>query len=198
METLKHVMIRGILFLIPLGFLGAVVAQLFKLTTSVAKVADHLIPVERVAGVGLTSILAVVFLVLLCLLAGLFSYLSFINNKVVALDSVLSGTLPGYSFVKGVFGSASHSRDSLDALKPVLVKYDDNRLLAFEVERTGDLVVVFHPEIPSVLAGQIAVVDAHQVEPFPAPAHQVLSILRVHGRGMGKVLQKMAKAKSDT
>lgn len=197
MQMVKHILFRGILFLIPIGFLGFILGQLLKATTVVAQIADRVIPIERVAGIGLTSVLAVVFLIMLCLLAGLFSYLAFINNKVLALDRVLSQSMPGYTFVKGIFGSASASSENLDSLKPVLVTYDDTRSLAFEVDRTGDLVVVFHPEIPSVLAGTIAVVDQGRVEPFPIPAHQVLSMLRTHGRGMGKVLEKMSDAKSD-
>ncbi|SHJ32451.1 Uncharacterized membrane protein [Shimia gijangensis] len=195
---LKNVLFRGVLFLIPIGFLSVILVHLFRITTSVAELADQIIPVDRVAGVGLTSILAVVFLVILCLLAGLISYLSFINEKVLKLDRILAGNMPGYSFIRGMFGSASQSGDELDALKPVLVTYDDTRTLAFEVERADALVVVFHPDIPTVLAGQIAVVDASRVTPIPIPAHQILAILRTHGRGMGKILQTMAEPKAKT
>ena len=196
MQKLKNIMFRGILFLIPIGFLGFILGQFLKATTALAELVDQFFPIERVAGIGLVTVLAVLFLVFLCLLAGLISYLAFINNKVLALDRVLSQNMPGYTFVKGIFGSASASTEEIDALKPVLVAFDDTRSLAFEVDRTGDLVVVFLPEIPSVMAGQIAVVDQDRVTPFPIAAHQVLGILRTHGRGMGKVLEKMSDAKT--
>lgn len=195
MKMLKNVMFRGILFLIPIGFLGIIGAQFFKAATALAHIVDRVIPIERIAGIGLTTVLAVLFLILLCLLAGMISYLAVINNKVLALDRVLGENMPGYTFVKGIFGSASANSEEIDALKPVLVAFDDTRSLAFEVDRSGDHVVVFLPEIPSVMAGQIAVVDQDRVTPFPIAAHQVLAMLRTHGRGMGKVLDKMSDAK---
>lgn len=196
MQMLKNVVIRGVLFLIPIGFLSVITVQLFKVTTKIAEVADRLIPVERIAGVGLTTVLAVLFLVLFCLLAGCISYLSFINDKVLALDRVLAENMPGYLFVKGIFGSASHQTDQLDALVPVMVMYDDAGSLAFEIERAAGKVVVFIPDIPTIMAGQIAIVDEERVKILPMAAHQILSILRTHGRGMGKVLERMAEVEA--
>ncbi|WP_299351792.1 hypothetical protein [uncultured Shimia sp.] len=194
MQALKHIMIRGVLFLVPVVILGFVLVQVLNVTSAVAEIAEQFIPIERVAGVAVVNILVILLAVLLCFAAGLVSYLSVINDKVMALDRILAENVPGYSMVKGVFGSATKSEYVVDHLNPILVRFDDHEALAFEVERTGDKVTVFRPDIPSMLAGEIFLFSADRVTTIDLPAHQVMGILQSHGRKMSKVHEAIAKA----
>lgn len=193
MPHLKNILLRGIVFLIPVGFLGIILAQFVKVTTSVAKIADQIIPIERVAGVALTNILVILFLFLTCVVAGLISYLSVINDKVIALDKILAQNMPGYTFVKGLFGSATKNDDAFGTLDAVFVHLQDRTLIAFEVERAGDQVILFKPTIPTILSGEVIVASASQVEPIDLPAHQFLGALQNHGQGLEKALAKVVK-----
>lgn len=195
METVKYVFIRGILFLIPVGIFGIILAQIYKVGVSVADFVEQFIDIERVAGVAIANIIVVLFLILVCFVAGLISYMSIINDKVMALDKVLAQNMPGYTFAKGVFSSATRIEDEMGALKPVLVHLEGYQRVGFEVERSETAVVVFLPDIPTVLAGQVVVVATDQISAMPVPAHKIYGMLQSHGRGLTKVLQTLAGEK---
>lgn len=196
-KALYNTMIRGVFFLVPVVILAFVAFQVFKVTSQVGEIVGQYVPIERVAGVAVANVLMIVLALLLCLVAGLISYLSIINDKVEALDRILSENVPGYTLVKGVFGSATKSEHLMDALLPVLVQYEDFEGLAFEVERTESKVTLFRPHIPNVLSGEVVVVDVARVTAIPLPAHQVLGILQANGRKMSKVHDAIAAAAGD-
>ena len=68
-------------------------------------------------------------------------------------------------------------------LLAVHVRFDDYAAVAFEVERSGELVTVFLPGSPTAWAGTTVIVDAARVTPLQVAIHEVNRVLRVLGRG---------------
>ena len=187
---LKNVILRGVLFIIPLGILVFVFLQIYKVAMGVADVVDGVIPIETVAGIGVANLLALLIIVLLCIIAGLLSYVSVINERVSTLDNILANNVPGYLLVKGALGAGSDDPYVQDSLKPVMVNMGNFERIGFETDRGNGSVVVYFPNEPSVITGHSVVVAEERVRALDIPPRQVLGVLQVHGAGLAPLLTK--------
>ena len=86
-----------------------------------------------------------------------------------------------------MIGGVADEEDAVSVLRPVLVRFDDYEQMAFEVERLEDRSVIFLPGSPSAWSGTSLIVDADRVTNLNLPPHQVVSLLRVMGRGSAKL-----------
>lgn len=186
MKAIKTTLIGGVLFLVPVVFLVIILGKAFQLTMSLAEPMDHLLPEGSIGGFALLNFIAILAIALLCFLAGLLAQTAFLSRHVAKLDSVLIEAIPGYSFAKGMVGGMADAEGAVDALRPVLVQLDDSAQIAFEIDRHETTVVVFLPGSPSPWSGATISVTADRVTALDLPPHQVISLIRVLGRGSAK------------
>lgn len=185
---LKKVLLRGVFFIIPLGILIFVFLQIYKVAIGVADIVDGIIPIETVAGIGIANLLALLIIILLCIIAGLLSYVSVINERVSTLDTILANNVPGYLLVKGALGAGSDDPYVQDSLKPVMINMENFHRIGFETDRGNGFVVVYFPNEPSVITGHSVVVAEERVRILEIPPRQVLGLLQVHGAGLASFL----------
>lgn len=189
-QFLRTTLVGGIIFLIPLVFVVAVLGKALQITKSVAVPIGNLIPIESVAGVAIVPILMTVILFLSCFLAGVAARSPAGQRVYKKLDTILLRMIPGYAWVKGVTGDIS-DEDAEKALKPVMVRFDDQHQLAFEVDRTADgLVAVYLPGAPDPHAGTVSFVTSDRVQSIDAGFKAVTRVCKNFGRGSGTVLSK--------
>ena len=140
MKSLRHfmgtVLIGGVLFLIPLVVVVIIFGKAFRIMKVVATPVSRLIPVDSVAGFAVVEIVTLTILMLACLLAGLLARSPWGRKLHSKLDSVLLQLIPGYAWMKGITGGVG-DEEAGALLKPVLVKFDDQSQLAFEVDRAA-------------------------------------------------------------
>ena len=128
--------IGGMLFLVPLVVITLIIGKAFQLMLWLAEPIDRLLPVDSIAGIGMVEILAVVLMLLLCLLAGLFARSQRARYFHHRTDSLVAELVPGYNWIKTVMKNLAGETET-ERFKPVLVQFDDQRSLAFEMERSG-------------------------------------------------------------
>ena len=185
---IRATLIGGIFFLIPVAFLLLVLGKAWQVSHSVVAPLEGLLPVERVGGVAMLSVLALVLLVLVCLLAGLAARVGPVARQIQRLDALLIDMMPSYAVAKSTLGGVAKQGAPEATLHPVLVRFDDHRALAFEIERNDASAVVFLPGSPSAWSGTSVIVDLDRVERLDLPPHQVTGLLRVMGRGTTEAL----------
>jgi uncharacterized membrane protein len=106
-----------------------------------------------------------------------------IARRMQRFEAMLIEIVPGYAVARSTIGGVTGHDDGTAALKPVLVRFDDHQVIAFEVERQAEQVVVFLPGAPATWSGSTAIVSADQVTPLDLAVHQVTATMRVLGRG---------------
>lgn len=180
---MKTTILGGIMFMVPLAFVAIVISKTFEISLLLARPLDGLIPLDRVAGVALANILAVLIILVVCYLAGLAARGGFLSRRVERLDNLLIDVMPGYAVAKGVLGGAANAEDLADLVTPVIVAFDDYEQIAFEIERTAEQATVFLPGSPSAWTGSTIVVETRRVRVLGLPPHQTIKLLRVMGRG---------------
>ncbi len=179
---MKTTILGGVLFIVPLAVVLILLEKLFHFSMIVARPLEKLLPFGHVGGIAAANLLAIFLIVLVCYLAGLFAKAAFIRHHVDRLDNILINLVPGYAATRGVIGGiAEGDGDSL--VRPVLVKFDDQDAIAFEVERDDTRVSVFLPGSPSPWTGSTAIVGVDRVTPLNLQPHQAVALLRTMGRG---------------
>ena len=73
-------------------------------------------------------------------------------------------------------------------LKPVMVSYDDQQQVGYEVDRGEGLVAVYIPGAPNPRAGAISYVPPDRVRPIDASFKSVARTCRNLGRGSAAAL----------
>lgn len=187
---LKTTLIGGLIFLIPFVIIVSVLGKAIKTMIVVARPLEKMIPLESIGGIAIIHILAILLLVFICFLAGLFARSSAGKNAFNWLDSKLIMIIPGYSFIKGFTGTLEKD-ECQKVMKPVLAKLDDQTLLGFEIERLSDgQVVVFLPGSPDTTTGTIAYMTEDRIESLDIDFAKTYTILRTLGRGSEQFIKK--------
>ena len=185
---IRETVIGGLLFLLPLTVVALIIGKAYKISLLVAEPLGRLIPIDQVGGVALANILAVLVILVLCYLAGRVARYSGIKGKVARIEELLIATLPGYAFAKTLMSGVAKAEDEAGSMTPVLIRLDDYKQIAFEVERTaGGNVVVFLPGAPNPWSGSVVYVSEDRVEHLDTPPQDVIKNIRVLGRGSDKM-----------
>ncbi|MDK3073345.1 hypothetical protein QO034_09510 [Sedimentitalea sp. JM2-8] len=187
MKTLKTTILGGLLFLAPLVVLIFILSKAFEFSRTLAVPLGRVFPMDRIAGVALSDILAVGLILFVSYLAGLVARGKVLAKPVARIERVLISVVPGYAVLKSTLAGLMGDTSVESLLQPVLIRLDDVHQIAFEVERLDDRSVVFLPGAPSAWSGTSVIVDSKRVTYLSVPPHQVTGLLRVLGRGTGKL-----------
>ena len=188
---MRTTLLGGVIFLIPLVFVVVVLGKAIGIMQSVAIPLGKMIPVESVAGIAIVPILTTVILLLSCLIAGLLAQSSGGRKIYKKLDTVLLQMIPGYAWAKGMTGGI-RDEDADQVLKPVLVRFDDQSQLAFEVDRSVDgWVAIYVPGAPEARSGTVSYVTSDRVQPINVGVNAVTKICKNLGRGSTALLAEV-------
>lgn len=178
--------IGGVLFLIPLVIIVVVVGKAFSIMKQVAVPLQQFIPIETIAGIGIIEILAIVMLFLFSMLVGIFARSKPANVFYEKVDSVIIELIPGYAWTKTVISNFAGT-GAIGEFIPVLVHFDDQTQIAFELERAANgQVVVFIPGAPDAKSGAVAYVDVERVQSTDATFLEINKSLKHMGRGASR------------
>ena len=185
-ELIKTTIIGGIVFLVPLVIVTVIIGKALQLMMVIARPVDQLIPIKSIAGVALVNILAIVAILVLCFLAGLVARSAFASKMGNSISAILLNTIPGYGFVKGFTDTMASSSKAAEGFTPVLVNFDDNAQIGFEVERlNGGLVVVYLPGAPNPWSGTVAYFKEERIRPLDITVASAIKSIQKLGHGSG-------------
>jgi uncharacterized membrane protein len=96
--------------------------------------------------------------------------------------------IPGYAWVKGLMGDIS-IEEAEEVFKPVLIRFDDQHQLGFEVERAADgLVTVYIPGSPDPRSGTVSYVTSDRIQPVEGGFKGITKTAKNLGRGSTEIL----------
>lgn len=183
----KTTVIGGLVFLVPVVVLIIILAKAIGLMMMVAEPMAGFLPVDRVGGVALANIIAVLAVVLVCFLAGLVARRAFVRTTVESLETKVLSKVPGYVIVKGML-SGLHD-DERYQLKPVLATMESSTRIGLEIERLQDgRAVIFTPNAPNPWSGMMHIVDAEQIQQLDLPITSYVENVERFGQGTDELL----------
>lgn len=188
-RILRMTVVGGALFLAPFIVLIIILGEAIQIFRVVTEPVAELIPIESAVGVEIPRILALILLVVVCFLAGLFAQTKMAKRMVDWLEVTLLSNLPGYSFMKNM-GEEAAGKAPTEKYQSVLVRFDDSWQLGFLVERTpGGHGVVFVPGSPSPWTGSVVIVDEDRITLIDKATASCTKCLQSLGEGTGKLVK---------
>ena len=195
MKRRRDLLVDGMLLALPLAaaafLLREAIGRLVHLLAPVAK----LLPPGHLWGVAALEIAAIVALVLLLLLLGLFAR-SAVGRKLASwLEDVVLSKVPGYMIFKSIAAGFTETEHDT-ALRPALVSFDDTQVLGFVVEQdsANDRVAVFLPGAPSPGGGNVVVVPTARVQLLDASLGVARRSMKQRGLGLLQLMQPPPRA----
>lgn len=187
-QFIRTTLIGGFLFLIPLVFVVLLVGKSFEIVKVVATPLSKFIPPDAVPGMAPVALLTSVIMIILCFLVGLLARGGWAQRFYAKLDDLLLQIIPGYVWAKGMTSDLS-DEDAETVPKPVLVKFDDQSQIGFEVDRTeSNLVAVYIPSAPNAREGAVTFVEASRIETLTVGLATLAKSYKSMGRGSAAML----------
>ena len=135
-DFLKTTIVGGVLFLLPLGLVLFILGYALRLATSVAQPiskALHLDQLGDLAGIGITTVVGVILLVLVSFAAGLIARTSIGGRISGWFEGSLLSALPQYQMLKSMTeGLAQIEADT--GIKPALISIEDGWQIGYILE----------------------------------------------------------------
>ena len=186
-QFIKTTILGGLIFLVPLVVVTVVLAKAHEVMSKVAKPFSALIPLDTVGGVAIANLLAILAILLCCLIVGMLAKGDTAKRLLKSTEDKLL-VIPAYAFVKGVTDSLISSEEAAKAFVPVIVKFDDNAQMAFEIERSeGGNVVIYLPGSPNPWSGSVVYFKEDRVERLDMTVPEAINNIRHLGRGSAKL-----------
>jgi uncharacterized membrane protein len=186
---LKDTVVGGLLFLVPLVLLMLVLGRAVKAVGRAAEPIAQRFPSNALAGVALSTVLAVVFLLLVCFVVGAFARTAWGRKTTAWFEESLLGGLPQYRMVKGLAEGLTQVQDAA-GLRVALANIEDAWQLAYVMEELDNRwLVVFLPQAPTPMAGNVMYLPPDRVRPLDVTVAQAMQLVRKLGIGSGEALR---------
>jgi uncharacterized membrane protein len=193
LSRLRGLLVDGVLLALPLAAAAYLAHKVFGLAMRLLVPVAHLLPQGRWVGVAALEVVAVALLLLAVLLLGLFARSAVGHRLGRVLEDAVTSRLPGYQVIRSIATDLA-GVESDDALRPVIVRFDDNTALGFLVEQPEgtEQATVFIPGAPGAASGNVVLVPMRQVQMLDASVADARRTMKLRGWG----LQALAKAQS--
>ena len=174
----------GLIFLVPFVIVIVIGGKALALMRAVAQPIAVQLGIEHIGAVAVIDMLAVVMLIVVCCLAGLLATRGRSQRLQQTFDRMLLELFPRYTFIKSL--TESLGVETIErTLKTVMVHFDDQSQIAFEVERQDGWVVVYLPGSPDPWSGAVSLVKPERVQDVDADFKTAVKRMRLAGRGAG-------------
>jgi len=194
---IKATIAGGILFLIPFGVIVLILSKVFGFIEPFSEELVKRWPITKLAGVGIASITSIIFLLLICLIAGLFIKTRFVQRAIKFLEDHVLIYIPGYSSIKAISSNVL-TKESTHKWKPASVFIDDNEIICFVIDESENYCTVFMPSAPSPSSGAVGAREKSKVTYLPLTVNETFLMIRQYGQGAAGQIEKLKPVKENS
>jgi uncharacterized membrane protein len=178
----------GLLVMLPIVLVIIIVTRAIQILRKLSAPLAQRMP-ELILGFDGSVLLAIVFLVLLCFIAGLLVRSGGVKSRVGKLEDFLTLYVPGYSMLKSI-AADSLGQVMEGRLHPVLIEDDDAYNIGFLVEEKDGWSTVFLPEAPRHDSGEVKIIPSSKVKKLDMPANLATRSIKNYGKGIAEWIPK--------
>ncbi len=182
--SIRKTLIAGFLFFLPVFVILVIVTKAWGMLTGVGQKVAGLFGLKTIAGIGTTSIITGLILLLILFLGGLLVRLAFIGNFRIMLEEKILVYIPGYTHYKNIIREKIDKKAATPKT-PVLVKmlgHLQPALLVENDEKGNSIIIV--PASPSITNGQVFLVKSHDIIELNISEQTLKSSLQSMGKGL--------------
>ena len=154
----KSTVVGGLLFMVPLILFLVVLQKGMHIVSKIVVPLAKPFPDHRILGVGMTTILSVLVIVILSFGFGLLARTAAGKRARDWVEYTIMGRMPGYAIVKGVLQGATGLENEKDA-QVALIRFDDAWQIGVVVDTPADgHRTVYVPDAPNPSSGSMFIV----------------------------------------
>lgn len=193
LASVKSTLVGGLTFSFVIAVVVWVLQKVGKLATKLAQPAMAMLP-ESLRGGIVVSLIETALLVLVGVyLAGLIARTSIAQRLIQMVHNSVIGSLPQFSFVRGITESIDDNDD--DSVEVVLVPADAGWTLGFIFEASdAPVVAVFVPGAPQWTSGSVVFAERAMIKPAGVDFAEVIRIQKRLGAESDAVVRALTKS----
>ena len=187
---IKVTIAGGVVFLVPLGVVIIILSKLFNFIQPLSNTLVQKLPITKIAGVGIATLISIIFLFLISFVAGLLIKTKLAQGMIRGLEDHVLIYIPGYSALKAL---STHvlTKEGTDKWKPASVFIDDNELICFVIDESENYCTVFMPSAPSPSSGTVGAREKSKVTYLPLTVNEAFLLIRQFGKGAAREIEKL-------
>ncbi|MGC4118836.1 MAG: hypothetical protein QM765_30590 [Myxococcales bacterium] len=168
LARVRNHIVTGFIFIMPVLITLAVMSTFWKHLLKVGAVSARVLRVNTVLGPSGDAVMAALFFVLICIVAGFLVRVSFLRRVSERVDQQLDHVFPGYSKLRSEtrkkIGADKREAEATSTFEACLVKVQHLWEPGYIIERNPDrTLTVFVPQAPATAQGQVYVAEPSQV-----------------------------------
>jgi uncharacterized membrane protein len=192
-EFLKTTIVGGLLFLLPVALVLFILGYAVRAVTNVVQPISRSLGLDRlggdIGGIGAVTVFAILLLVLVSFVAGIFARTGVGARITRWLEDRLLVNVPHYRLVKGMAQGFAQI-ESTSGMKPALVSLDAGWQLGYLLEPLENgWVAVFLPQAPSAVSGNVMYLAGDRVRPLGITMVQAMTVVNSMGVGSAQALR---------
>lgn len=180
-EFLKTALIGGLVVVVPVILVVMALWEAVDVVGEIIEPLEKVLPVTTIAGIDVTSLLALLIVLGICFAAGVAA----LTGPGAALGKWLDGRLarlPGYKIFQAF--ARSMTKTNTEQVQPALLTNPmDTRVLAFVIEESKTHCVVLVPNTPTVMTGSLQFVAKERVTLLNISLADASKVLSEYGMG---------------
>ncbi|HEX5043134.1 MAG TPA: hypothetical protein VFV75_09525 [Candidatus Polarisedimenticolaceae bacterium] len=187
LARLRNHLVTGFLFIMPVLIVFVVLARFWSKLLKVGNSCSRFLRVDTVLGSSGDAVMAVLFFLFICTVAGFLIRLSFLRRLSERIDRHLNDWIPGYSQIRAEAKQKIGAEEK--AAPPVypacLVRVQDLWQPGYIVEKNADGTrTVFVPLAPAGTSGQVYVVELDRIRDLGSDSAALQAQLARLGKGL--------------
>lgn len=186
LRFLRITIAGGILFLLPIVVLIIILKKVYSFLGGLienSSIADYTGPIS-------STVITIIFLLLICFLAGLLMRTRTAQKLVEWLEDRVLVYIPGYTFIKTV-SSSQVKKDASTEWKTASVFIDDNEVICFVIDESEHYCSIFLPSAPSPSSGTVCVREKDKVKYLPIKMAEAFLLIKQFGKGAAVHIEKL-------
>jgi uncharacterized membrane protein len=188
-EFLKATIVGGVLFLMPVILIALMLRHAMGFAGKIADPIAAYFPQHQVAGVAIATIIAALVLLVLSFFAGLAARTRAGKSATHWLEETLLGNLPQYRMVKSLAEGLTQV-EGVHGMQPALVSMEGGWQIGYQIEELQDgWVVVFLPQSPTPMSGNVMYLPAARVRLLKVPIPEAMMLVKRLGVGSAATLR---------
>ena len=184
--NVRDVAVTGFSFLLPVYVIFIILTKAWTALSSVGTKVAGMFGMKSILGVGGSTIVSGLLLIILWIACGLLVRFSFVAAFNKTLEKWLSAYIPNYDTYKAMAEEKLHKKEKVLPYKSALIKQQEYWRPAYVVEQDGDgNYVIFLPSAPNTNSGHLLLAKQDQVRIVSSlTANQLDASLRKMGKGL--------------
>jgi len=186
---IKTTLIGGLFFVIPIVLVLLIIGKILEIFRKLVTPIADIIPLETIGGITLSGIIALLVLLLLCFIAGLFANTKKANDLKNWIEATILSNIPGYTLLKGMTESAI-GVDSENLKDVILVDIEEVWQIGFLMDEIDDeLSSVYIPGAPNPMSGDVFLVKNERLKKLDLPELSAMKIYKKMGLDAKQILK---------